>query len=65
MIRWPGNLSNDHKRWLGSQPLMRFWGLFPSDDFEDIYVDRGVVLLGGKVSDMLWPVWGSVIRRAG
>ena len=44
---------------------MRFWGLFPSDDFEDIYVDRGVVLLGGKVSDMLWPVWGSVIRRAG
>lgn len=60
MFRWPGDLANDNKRWLGFQMLMRFQGWFSSDDFEGITIDRRVVLLDSEVSNMLWPMWGSV-----
>ena len=65
MIRWPENPTDDHERWAGFQRLMRIRGPLSSDEFEDILLDRGVVSLGSKVSDVFWPVGGRVSWRLG
>ena len=65
MISWPGDLTNGHERLLEFERLMRIWGPFSPDDFEDVLLNRGMILLAGKILDVFRPVRGRVGRRLG